>query len=277
MKSFVTIDAGGTNTRIGISTNLVSYENISRFKTPGTLAEFKSKINDILSNVENIQALVLGVAGIIDRVNNQIITAPHITYLNGLKTEEILEKGSIHEQKIYLENDAALAALAESIKGEGKGFSRVAYITISTGVGGSLIIDQKLPRTKFNYEPGHHIINFNGREFAVRNIRGSWESFSSGTAFQNRYGVNPVEHNDRALWEEYGEILAVGLHNIALLWQPDVIILGGSMSKKSFLFLKALKRDLEKTMPFTAPEIRVSTLGDENGLIGGLEHLKNSF
>ena len=160
--------------------------------------------------------------------------------------------------------------------GEGKTYQKVAYITISTGVGGTLIINKQLPKTKYNFEPGHHIINFEGKPLALENIKGSFESYCSGTAFKTRYGVDPTDHDDSDLWKDYGQILGIGLHNIALLWQPDVIVLGGAMSKKAPLFFKPLTQSLQETLLNKPPEIKISTLGDENGLLGGLELLKSN-
>lgn len=266
------IDAGGTHTRIGFSENLKEFKDVVKFDTPKTLHEFTKNIKEALDQYAHLERVILGVAGFIDHHKNQIIKAPHIPYLDGKHVKEIFDE---KHTDLYVENDAALAGLAEAVMGEGIYFTRLAYITISTGVGGTLVVEKRLPRTRFNYEPGHHIINFHGEEHALHGVKGSWESFSSGTGFSKRYGVNPVDHHDEKLWKEYGEILAVGLHNITMLWQPDGIVLGGSMSKKSHLFLKVVKDSLAKTLHAYVPEIKISNLGDTNGLSGGLEFLKN--
>ncbi len=268
---YAIIDAGGTNTRIGITTHAKEFKEVIRYSTPQTFPEFSKKLCETLKSFGQHKSILFGVAGFVDHHENKVIKAPHIPYLDGKTVKDIFPD---LDCEIKIENDATLAGLAEATSGEGKNFNRVAYVTISTGVGGTLIVDRKIPDTRYNYEPGHHIINFHGNELAVRNIKGSWESFSSGTGFTKRYGVNPIDYHDPALWAEYGEILAVGFHNLTLLWQPEVIVIGGSMSKKSHLFLKPLISALDKSLPAYTPEIRISALGDTNGLTGGLEYLK---
>lgn len=275
----IIIDSGGTTLRIAFTENSSTFNDILKFPTPKKYQDYKGLLESTIKKYVNnneIDKIIYGVAGSVDRPNKIINKAPHNNCLNNKKVSEIFDFLNIPLENIILENDASLAALAESTIGHGKNFKRVAYITISTGVGGTLIIDKKLPDTKNNYEPGHHIINFTGEVLALENIKGSFESYCSGTAFKTRYGVDPVEHDDANLWNSYGEVLAVGLHNISLLWQPDVIILGGSMSKKSPLFFKSLIENLNKSLLNKPPEIKISTLGDENGLLGGLELLKSA-
>ncbi len=126
-----------------------------------------------------------------------------------------------------------------------------------------------------SYEPGHHIIDIGGDTLALNAIKGSWESFSSGTAFRKIYQVDPMDTENSYIWQDYGRNLAIGLHNVILMWLPEIIILGGSMSKKSELFLSVAKKELEKSLYGKAPEIKVSRLDDKNGLLGGLYYLKS--
>jgi|688.fasta_scaffold01486_40 glucokinase len=275
----VVIDSGGTTTRIAFSKNKTNFSDILKYPTPKKFQDYKGLLQSVITknlNGEQIDNLVYGVAGSINRYEKIINKSPHNNCLNNKKITEILDFIDFDSTNVLFENDASLAALAEAILGEGKNFNRVAYITISTGVGGALIKEKRISDTKYNFEPGHHIINFEGEALALENIKGSFESYSSGTGFKARYGVDPAEHDDADIWNDYGRILGIGLHNISLLWQPEIIVLGGSMSKKASLFIKSLNSSLEETLLNKSPEIRISTLGDENGLIGGLELLNLS-
>jgi len=259
---YASIDIGGTKTKIGISKDLRQFYDIQKFTTPKTFQELKSKVESILKSKETYEAISIGAAGFVNRKEKRIYYAPHAVFLNNKLAEEIVS--NIKYKSIFLENDATLAALAEATHGEGKNYSRVAYITISTGVGGSIIVNRKIPDTIFNFEPGHHVLNFETNQ--------TFESLCSGTAFRKKYGVSPEEHDNEEIWSEFGKNLGFGLHNIILLWRPDIIIIGGSLSKKSHLFLQKTKNTLTSLQPFKSyPNIEISQLGDENGIIGGLE------
>ena len=265
---YASIDIGGTKTKIGISKDLNNFIDIQKFPTPKTFDELQSKIKSVLESNSSYEAISIGSAGFVNRKENRIYFSPHAGFLNNRLAEEIVF--GTKYKSLYLENDAALSALAEATHGIGNNFTRVAYITISTGVGGSIIVNKKIPDTLFNFEPGHHILNYeNNRTF---------ESLCSGTAFRVNYGVSPEDHNDEEIWSEFGKNLGFGLHNIILLWRPDIIVIGGSLSKKSQLFLQKTKDTLTSLEPFKSyPDIEISQLGDENGIIGGLELIKTNL
>lgn len=265
---YASIDIGGTKTKIGLSNDLNQFYDIQKFPTPKTFNELQSKIRSVLESNTSYEAISIGAAGFVNRKENRIYFSPHAGFLNNRLAEEIVSDTKY--KSVYLENDAALASLAEATHGIGKNFTRVAYITISTGVGGSIIVNKKIPDTVFNFEPGHHILNFKTNE--------TFESLCSGTAFRKKYGVSPEEHNDEGIWSEFGKNLGFGLHNIILLWRPDIIVIGGSLSKKSQLFLQKTKNTLASLEPFKSyPSIEISQLGEENGIIGGLELIKTNL
>ena len=273
----IVIASGGTNIRIAFTEDNHTFSDILKFPTPKKYQDYKGLLESVINKhmtEDGLNKIVYSVAASVNRLDKTINKAPHNNCLNGKKVSEIFDFIDTSKIKMLFENDASLAGLAEAINGEGKPFDKVAYITISTGVGGTLIVNKLIPQTKFNFEPGHHIINFDGPALALENIKGSFETYCSGTGFKALYGVEPADHDDPELWDNYGKTLAMGLHNISLLWQPDVIVLGGSMSKKAPLFLKSLKENLDNSLINKAPEIRISRLGDENGLMGGLELLK---
>lgn len=265
---YASIDIGGTNTKIGITSNLNELLDIKRFSTPKSFEELKSQITQILKTDQTYDAIAIGAAGFINRQKKNIYYSPHINYLNNKLASEIIDE--ITTKEIYLENDASLAALAEANYGDAKNYDRVAYITISTGVGGSLIVNKKIPETHFNFEPGHHIINLETKE--------TFEDLCSGTSFRKSYGASPQDHNEKQVWSKFGINLGYGLNNIILLWRPDIIIIGGSLSKKSNLFIDDTFETLNSLLPLqNYPKIQISKLNDENGILGGLELIKSKL
>lgn len=263
---YATIDIGGTKTKIGISADLNTFSDIQKFPTPKSFDELQSKIIQVLKQHDDYKAIAIGSAGFINRNEKRIYYSPHINFLNNKSASDIID--GIQTRDLYLENDASLAALAEATRGTAKNYQRVAYITISTGVGGALIVNKKIPDTHFNFEPGHHILNFETKQ--------TFEDLCSGTSFRKMYGTSPEEHHDSEIWSQYGKNLGYGLHNIILLWRPDIIVIGGSLSKKSSLFIKDTNSVLEKLFPFHSyPEIQISQMSDENGISGGLDLIKS--
>ncbi len=276
MRMYITLDIGGTNTRIANSENLKNFVDIEKFATPTDIVALKKRINEFVTRFTDVDAISVGVAGIVDHIEQQIVYCPHIKYLKDTDIHELIGDTC---KKHLLENDAALAGLGEAVHLNLKSLARVAYITISTGVGGTLIINERIQETRYNFEPGHHIVNADDKYEYFGRLKGTWESFCSGTAFKKRFGMDPSEINDPKIWNDYGEVLAYGLHNITLLWRPDVIILGGSMSKKSNLFYKSMEAKLKmlSNNMFYLPEVKISDLGDSNGLLGGLELIRQSI
>lgn len=265
-KTFATVDIGGTNTRIGFSKDLKTIFYIQRFPTPPTQLELTQKVEATLLQQTNIEGVAIGIAGTIDRKAKKILRTPNINELDSLSFKELVPN---IDCPVYIENDAALAVLGETHFGEGKNFNTVAHVTISTGVGAALVINKKLVNTRFNSEPGHHIINIKEQR--------DWESYSSGLSFNKIYGIHPANCDNEDIWKEYGETLAVGLHNLFRFWAPDVIILGGGVTKKSDRFLNSTIIKLKKLLSIEEINIRISKLDDQNGLLGGLKLIEQNI
>jgi predicted NBD/HSP70 family sugar kinase len=273
MTLYASIDIGGTNTRIGLSENLKTFKSIERLETPDTLYDLSSYLEKSLP--PETTAICLCIAGPVDHKFNRLINGTNIKALrSGISPEELLPK---YKTKIIkLLNDSEAGCLSEAIIGEGKNFEKVAYITLSTGVGGAYIKDKILKLDRYNSEPGRHIIEIGGREGISTKIQGEWEAYSSGWAFSQMYGVSTKDCKDENIWESYAEELSIGLHNISVLWSPEVIVLGGGITNQWKYFLPRTTTLLNTSMKAIrpAPELKISSIGDDNILLGGLLYLK---
>ncbi len=142
----------------------------------------------------------------------------------------------------------------------------MAYITVSTGVGGARIVDGTLDEASEGFEPGHVIID--GEH--------DLESLISGRAIEHRLGRKPAEVTNENIWDELAQKLAVGLNDVIALWSPDAIVLGGSMIVKPVgIKVERVKEHLKKFVEHipVMPEITQATLADEGGLHGALVYL----
>jgi glucokinase len=191
--------------------------------------------------------------------------------------------------RVAVENDADAAALAEACWGAAKGAARFIYITVSTGIGGGIILDGELYRGVDGAHPelGHQVIDASG-PLCYCGAHGCWESLASGPAMAAwMRGVRPDRANltaadicelarlgdadaGRAV-EREGEYLGLGLANLVTLFTPGVIALGGGVMKSSSLFLdraRAVIRRICTQVPSEKTELRLASLGADTGLVG---------
>ncbi|OGM60716.1 hypothetical protein A2892_01575 [Candidatus Woesebacteria bacterium RIFCSPLOWO2_01_FULL_39_10b] len=273
---FLLFDIGGTKMRLAVSKDCKEILSFQVFDTP---LGFKEAIKIIANYWQKVgsnaklTAVVGGVAGVFNKEKTRLFKSPNLPEWEGEPLKEGLEK--LLESKVYLENDTALAGLAEAVKGSGKGYSINAYITIGTGVGGVRIVNQKIDKNIFGFEPGHQIID------ADSSITGKFldlEGLVGGSGIKKRFGKNPEEINDEKIWNEITKLLAIGLANTILHWSPGVVILGGGIIQSEKVSWEKLKNYLQEYLKIfpRVPEIKKSLLGDKGGLEGALVYL-NEF
>jgi len=277
---YISIDIGKSNTRVASSLDLKTIHKIIKFSTNENLENQKRLISDAISQVsdgKDIEGIALGVPGLLDRVNKKFIRCANYPVLNGLEFTVLLPE-ILKNKPLYVENDAALGALGEAFYGLGRDKSIVAYLTLSSGIGGSLVIKHSQGYDLINAEPGHHVICDSDTLTDKSGILGTFESFCSGHMFEKRYGAKPERNTDEKVWMQYAKHLSTGILNIVALWKPEVIILGGGMSIYNFeLFYPLLMMELEKQTFFDIPDIKKTILGDETGIYGGFVLLKENL
>jgi glucokinase len=181
-----------------------------------------------------------------------------------------------------IENDADAAALAEAAWGAGRGAGRFIYVTVSTGIGGGIVIDGQLYRGAGGTHPevGHHVIDLAGPRCSC-GARGCWESLAAGPAFARLAGFPSArevcaaaergEAGARAAVEAEGRYLGIGLSNLITLFAPEVIALGGGVMASRHLFWDTLLATIRQTcglMPYELTRILPAALGGEAALIG---------
>jgi len=283
---FLSIDIGGSFTRIALSNDakrslrsddLKKIEKKVKYQTP---KKYDDGIDLLVEQVEEItvhhtpKAITVAAASPINYEKGILIRPPNLPNYKGHAIQKELELRL--RTKVYLENDGILGALGEASK---RKKSRVlAYITISTGVGGGRIVDGEIDYHALPVEPGHQILDPNGRFWPGCGQKGCFESLCSGRAFEMTYGVKPEFCEDFRIWEEHAQTCAQGLVNVITLWTPDILVIGGSMIKAGPKFTKPLIENIEKLLKiYPAPKIEISKMGDDNVLLGGLIYLKQKL
>jgi glucokinase len=267
---YLLFDIGGTKTRVAFSPDGENFEDPEVFPTPenfddGILAIKKAAKN--VSKGREIKVACGGIAGSLNKEKTETLILPNIkSWEKKPIVKELKEALGI---LVFLENDAALVGLGEAVHGAGKGSKIVAYITISTGVGGVRIVDKKIDANSWGFEPGHQIINFS------KEGTKSLSSFISGKWIKKIYGKEPKEIRDQKVWLKISKILAYGIYNVILFWSPDVVVLGGGMMNLPGISLKKVKLSLKNTMKIFPKysEIKKASLGDFGGLFGALVYI----
>lgn len=209
-----------------------------------------------------------GIAGPFKERERSLIGSPNLTDWIGKPLKNDLEKNL--QAPIYIENDAALVGLGEAIVGAGKDKRIIAYITVSTGVGGARIVNGKIDEKAVGFEPGHQILDIASGK--------TLQDLVSGKSLEIATGKHPKEIEDREVWQKLAVELAVGIHNTLVHWSPDCLVLGGSMIVGNpCIPLDAVESHLKSTLKIypEIPPIKKAELGDFGGLHGALAYLKN--
>src|SRR4030067_3398471 len=167
-------------------------------------------------------------------------------------------------------HDASIAALGESIYGAGKGKDPVLYFTVSTGIGSGWVTDGKIYHGIFNPEAGHQLLS----KEAPRHQgapSADLESLASGSALKRDLGKTPIEVEGAKEWLDALDWLAIGLTNSILHFSPEIVVIGGGMTKHKDIFFIPLKKILQKYLTElpTVPLVPAG-LGQDSGIIGAL-------
>lgn len=262
---FLVFDIGGTKTRIATSED---GKTLSQVKIIPTLADFNEamsafeKTSQELTKGELIEACAGGVRAL-DLDKKKLAFRPRLPLWVGEPLYDRLQ--TIVNAPLFLENDADMAGLGEASVGAGQGYKIVAYMTISTGTGGSRIVNGKIDTNAIGFEPGYQIIH-------NEKVLGD---YVSGRALEALTDQKPEDIKDPEVWDSVARYLAVGLNNTVVFWSPDIIVLGGSVT--SSIPLDRVKKHLKEILKIfpDQPEIVKATLGDEAALYGALKYIQD--
>ncbi|HJS20239.1 MAG TPA: ROK family protein [Anaerolineales bacterium] len=302
------IEIGGTKTQVGIGSADEGLLPDGIIRRPvrrengadGILEDVVSMVEEILtsSHLEpsKIVKIGIGFGGILDSTRGVILRSFQVDGWTNFPIKEWAERQ--WGKPVFVENDANTAGLAESILGNGRGYSRVFYITAGSGVGGSWIVDGRID---------------NGQGLGAAEIGHMWvadprsgelselEQICSGWAIGQR--ARRAASNDHSLMEELagsidqidakvvyraaeegdetavlilhetGQTLAVAISNVVALLHPQRVILGGGVSLMGPLFWNDLQKELaSRVMPSFAPQVELvpAALGEDVVVVGAL-------
>lgn len=275
----ILFDIGATKMRIARAGSLTQFDTPRIIDTPKVFEEGMQLLIETakeLAGDESIVSIAGGVTGSLSLDKRILDVSPHLPLWSGRSIVAELEQ--VFHVPVFIENDCTMVGLGEAHVGAGVGYPIVAYITVSTGVGGTRLIRGMPDVSSYGFEPGQQIIDADNSLYPECEMPSTLERAVSGTAIEQRFGKKPYNiPQDDTLWEQLADWLAVGLSNLTVMWSPDVIVLGGSMMVGDPAIPIARVRDKvkENVAIFKhLPDIKRAELGAIGGIHGALLYLQ---
>lgn len=278
-KIVIGVDIGGTNIRAGVMKDDGDVLKIIHDKTPKSKKDIINKIRSMIDvlNFKEISAIGIGIAGPIDQKSGKIYP-PNIPSLNGVNIPKQFSKYNV---PVYIDNDSNCFLYGELIYGSARGYSNVLGVTIGTGIGCGILCDGKIYRGRDGSagEVGHIVLNNNK----------TFENLVSGTALdieiKNKYGNDTdiekifANKNFKSFYKEVCHNMGIGFASLVNIFNPEIIVVGGYLSK----YYPKFKKDVYSTISkySISPSKKVKFVKHkliEPGVIGAglfaLEHAK---
>lgn len=218
---YVAIDVGGTKTLVCALDGSGNITQSNRFPTPKEYESFVVALEQELAKMqlEDVQRACIAIPGRVDRKHGVGMSFGNLPWEN-IPMQADLER--ILHCPVLVENDANLAGLGEAQFVDGYQQKKVIYITVSTGIGVSYVINGALNQGTLDAEVGHILVEHNGH-------LKRWEDIASGRAIVATFGKRASEIEDQQTWYIIAHNLATGFLTIIAMYTPDIIIVGGGV------------------------------------------------
>lgn len=281
MKKALSFDIGGTkiySTIVDETGSVIS--EVEKFSTPKTIDDIKNILkHQILKYEDSVDVIAIATAGAVNNSNTAVIGSTG----NLVQGYSSIDFQSLCSKKIFMENDANSAAWAEYKIGASRGTDVSIMLTLGTGVGGGIIINNKLLKGKSGAAGEMHFKMYSDKKRKC--TCGSWDCFeiyASGTALKldgeemlnnpniTTYDIiNGVKAGDRkmtAVLNRWQNDIITGIKGLANIFDPDCIVLSGSMAQ--FVDTKIIEYEVNSDIVTTPTSIRLATAGNYAGMIG---------
>lgn len=279
-------DIGGTFIKYGLCDE--NFNLLEKDKIP-TLAEnggqsIIERVIEIIEQYDGIDRVAVSTAGQVDSENGIVVySTDNIPYYTGMRVKSLIEnKTGI---PTFVENDVNSAALGEAHFGAAKGVSDFICLTLGTGIGGAIFLNNKLYKGSSSSagELGHMIIHSGGKQCTCGG-EGCYECYASASALIKAVNkVSPVELNAFQIFEkeniEKPEIrseidkwideIIVGLVNIIYIFNPSMIVLGGGIMNEDYI-IELIDRKIYTRLMDNFKNVKIvrPKLGNDAGMIG---------
>ncbi len=306
------VDIGGTNLVAGLVDD--NFKLIDKVSTPALssrddieiVADVIMLCKKVMANnnvaAADIKSIGIGVPGCYDQNTGVILHCENINFHSTPIAKMIQEEINV---PVYLGNDADCAALGEAYAGATKDADNSVMITIGTGIGGGIIINKKI-YSGFNGcggEVGHMVIEADGEKCACGR-KGCWEQYGSATALVRQTKAAIISNPDSLLAklvdgdpekaggktsfdamragcpigkmvvENYVRYFSAGITNIVNIFQPELIVIGGGVSKEGQPLIDMIMEHVSRERyandveSLAKTKLCIAVLGNDAGVIG---------
>ncbi len=305
---YIGIDLGGTNIAVGLVNDKL--EILAQSSRPTNAPRpYQAVVKDMAElcqevaaqagfSMADIKGIGMGSPGAIDSINGKVLLAYNLQWDEAPLVAEL--KSYFPNILVRLENDANAAAYGEFMANGGTADSFLA-VTLGTGVGGGIVLHKQIYRGANGIagELGHFSLIYNGIPCACGR-RGCWEAYASVTALIKQTTAAIEKHPDslmakyakengkvsgrtsfdaakagdpvaQKVVDQYIEYVADGISSMINIFQPDMIVIGGGISREGDCLLTPIKQYVMKNIygpDLCKTEIRTATLFNEAGIIG---------
>lgn len=297
-KAFVGVDVGGTN----IKSALVIDGKIKKrfriltkadFGPAHSLVQIKAAIQPLIKHASGIG---VGITGIIDSKQGIVRFSPNLLDWHNVRLASILKK--YFKKPVRILNDVNAFCLGEWKYGAAKGYSNVFLFTLGTGVGGAAICEGKplFGANGFAGEFGHTVIKYNGPQCtcekfghleryvgaryivlrAKRKIKSARSSLKKYKNLTPEIIAEEAKKGDRAAKEVFSEIgfyIGIGVSNIIALFDPDIVVISGGISRAGRILFDPIRKTLAQKVfgvQYRTYKIVPAKLGDDAGILGAV-------
>ena len=303
---YVGIDLGGMSAKSGVFKDgeLILKERVDTDPSDGAkgvaeklAALARSVVAHAGLSFKDVQAVGIGSPGVIDSASGTVVKWGNYDWVRVPLAGAVAD---LTGKRVYLTNDANAAALGEAKFGVGSEYRDCILVTLGTGVGGGIVLDGKLFEgfRSAGGEVGHMVIKTGGRPCGCGR-QGCFEQYSSATALIRDTKRAMIENVDSEMWqdytpdtvdgltafshaktdrtaakiiENYENNLVCGLVNLANIFRPDVIMLGGGIANQGENLTKPVQKKFDSELfahglGVAVPIVKAS-LGNKAGVMG---------
>ena len=267
--SYLGIDIGGSNTRVGLFPSLASpnFALIAKFPTR---QNYELQLQNLVSllqerNMSPAIGIGLSIAARIAKDGRSVIFGPNLPeYIGKPFAQDLSERFA---RPVRLAHDTVCGLLAETRFGSLQAVERCAYLTVSTGTGAALQLGKGPTRLVSSIEIGHQVLDGNSLH-CLCGMVGCLETYTGGRQLELRYGRPVEEIRDMAFWDTFAGKLAIGLVNLAQLTRIDVVAVSGAIVLSQAFLLPLLQQKVTAMLKQPSLTLRLATLGENAPLVG---------
>ena len=304
-RTVIGVDLGGTNLRTAVVASdgeILDKHKEATKAVDGWMKVVARLIDNIKRQLEigaqkgaKVVAVGVGAPGVILVDKGIVVKSPNFPDWNNLPLKNELEKAlSI---PVFIENDANAAALGEKWRGAGRDIRSMIHLTLGTGVGGGIILDNKIWHGADGMagEIGHMTLIPDGRQCTCGNTgclemyasaRGIVQSFREELERQKLSAAGDLKEVTsekvyqaaregdavaRRVMKDMGRMLGIGIASLINIFNPERVVIGGGVKDAWPLFIGATHEEIMKRafqVPAERTEIVPSSLGDDAGMVG---------